>query len=343
MKANSISFRSIVCIILILLLFSCNRSEVHVNTCNPSSSKEALNLLKYLYSLSGEKTLAGQHNYIGRMSEASDQIALITQRYPALWGSDFGFSDSSNDIDNIIYRPDLIKEIEKQNKRGCIITLTYHQGNPVIGEPCPFKGGVQSKLTDQQWKDILTPGTEVYELWKKQMDTLAVYLKILAEKKIPVIFRPYHEMNGDWFWWGGKPGDDGFSGLWKQTFNYLTYQNKINNLIWAWCPDKPYYGLTEYYPGNEYVDVIGCDIYPEKDTNIVYRKEWYDEILVLAGDKPVAISECSIFPDAKILAEQPRWIWFMGWDKLSFINEKENIQKLYKNPDVLSIEKEKDE
>jgi hypothetical protein len=84
--------------------------------------------------------------------------------------------------------------------------MTYHQANPVIGEPCLFETGVISKLNDQQWKDVTTPGTELHEKWRRQMDIVAEILKKVKETRIPVLFRPYHEMNGDWFWWGdGDP------------------------------------------------------------------------------------------------------------------------------------------
>jgi hypothetical protein len=100
---------------------------------NKNASAEAKNLLSYLYSISGEYTLTGQHNFLGEMSIYTDSIYNLTGKYPAIWGCDFGFSDSTHDIDNIKYRPLLVKEIKKQHERGSIITMTYHQANPVIG------------------------------------------------------------------------------------------------------------------------------------------------------------------------------------------------------------------
>lgn len=299
---------------------------------------EARQLLSYLYDLSGKKTLSGQHNYLGRMSIVTDSLFKLTGRYPAVWGSDFGFADSTHDIDNIKYRSLLVGEIKKQHARGCLITLTYHQANPVIGEPCQFQGGVISKLTDDQWIELTTPGAPLYETWRKQMDKLAGHLKALQELHIPILFRPYHEMNGKWFWWGGRPGEKGFVTLWKQLYDYYTNHHGLNNLIWVWSPDKPWHGLREYYPGDDLVDVVGCDIYPVKDTTVVYRKEWYDQLLEVAGDKPLAIGECSAFPDSTVLNEQPRWVWFMGWSELSLLgNSVEAIRKLYNDKRVISV------
>ncbi len=304
---------------------------------NKKATKEAKQLLSYLYSISGKKTLTGQHNMLSGLSKITDSVASLTGSYPALWGGDFGFSDSTHNTDNILYRPLLVPEIVKQHQRGSLITMCYHQANPAIGEPCQFEGGIISKLTDEQWNEMLTPGAPLYEAWRKQVDKLAVELLKLQELHIPILFRPYHEMNGKWFWWGGKVGDNGYVKLWKQLYHYYTNEKKINNLIWVWSPDKPWHGLKEYYPGNEYVDVVGCDIYPVKDTTVVFRKEWYDQLIEIAGNKPLAIGECSIFPDAQLLKEQPRWVWFMGWNDLTFTNSTSNIKELYKSERLISI------
>lgn len=111
--------------------------------------------------------------------------------------------------------------------------LSYHQANPAIGEPCDFKGGIISKLTDAQWQELLTPGTPLYQKWASQMDLLAGYLEQLQAAHIPVIFRPYHEMNGSWFWWGGRPGEAGYLALWQQIYAYYTEHHHLNNLLWA--------------------------------------------------------------------------------------------------------------
>jgi mannan endo-1,4-beta-mannosidase len=305
--------------------------EKYVHPVNPNASKEAVELLNYFYSIKGKVIVAGQHNVLGKMSEVDGKIYQLTGFYPAKWGSDFGFADSTHDIDNIAYRKFLVPEIIKQHERGAIITLTYHQANPLIGEPCQFKGGIISKLTDEQWKELTTIGTPLYEKWRKQMDKIAFYLKELNQLNIPILFRPYHEMNGSWFWWGGRPGEEGFIKLWKQLYNYYTNYHKLNNLLWVWSPDNPKLGLKEFYPGDKFVDMIGCDIYPKKDS-IIYGRHIYDQIVEIAGEKPIGIGECSILPTPEILKQQPLWSWFLAWGELVFRNEKEDIKALYKYP-----------
>jgi mannan endo-1,4-beta-mannosidase len=303
---------------------------------NPDASQEAKDLLNYLYQISGKKTLSGMHNVIGAMSKKSDRIYNLTGKYPAVWGGDFGFADSTHDIDNINYRPLLVPEIKKQHHNGSIIVISYHQANPFLGEPTPFKGGIISKLTDEQWKELLTPGTPLYEKWRKQMDLLAFHLILLRDAKIPVIFRPYHEMNGDWFWWGGRKGKDGFIALWNQLYKYYTNHHQLNNLLWAWTPDKPKPGVEDFFPDSHTIDILGCDIYPQKDNPEVYPQEWYDRMHRLANGKPLALTENSVLVHPELLKKQP-WVWFMSWGDMVFnTNSDSEIKKTYRSKKVIT-------
>lgn len=334
-------------LMLIPLMISCNtgNKSKSIQTAkfpvpvNPKTSREAKRLLEFIYEIHGEYTIAGQHNYLGKMSVYSDSIFLITGKYPGLWGGDYGFADSTHDIDNIKYRPLLVPEIVKQHKRGSLITLTYHQADPTIGEPCPFVGGVQTKLSDQQWQELLTDGTEINQTWKTYVDRLANELKQLQQLKIPVLFRPYHEMNGKWFWWGGRSGDEGFIALWKMLYHYYTDTHQLNNLIWVWSPDKPWHGLKEFYPGDAYVDLVSLDIYPEKDTNSVFRPEWYAEIKEIANQRPFAIGECSRMPSVDELKIQSGYAWFMLWSDLGTKeNSNQELIKIFNAKNVLTAD-----
>lgn len=305
---------------------------------NPHSIQPARDCLDFLYQLSGRVTLSGQHNFIGRMSTMSDQMKAVTGKTPAVWGTDFGFSGAPGDIDYIGERPKLLTEIQKQYAQGCLIVMTYHQGNPLVGEPCDFIGGVQSKLSDAEWEDLLTPGAAIHHAWQAQMDLLADLFKQLQALNIPVIFRPYHEMNGTWFWWGNRPGPNGFARLWKQLYHYYTDTRQLNNLLWAWCTDRPWEGIEDYYPGADYVDILGSDIYPLKDHPVVYRPEWFTRMKTLAAGKPLALTENSVIPDEEVLESQP-WLWFMGWTDLPFeMHSHAELRARYANPRILGLE-----
>ena len=306
---------------------------------NPSATPEARQLLKYLYKIQGKKTLSGMHNVLGKMSIPTDRVQQLTGKYPAIWGGDFGFADSTHDIDNIKYRPLLVPEIKRQHAHGAIIVLSYHQANPVIGEPCNFQGGIISKLTDAQWQELLTPGTPLYQKWAAQMDLLAGHLEQLQAAHIPVIFRPYHEMNGSWFWWGGRPGAQGYLALWQQLYTYYTEHHHLNNLLWAWTPDKPNPGVENYFPGRDKVDLLGTDIYPRKDSvAVTYPQRWYETMHRLAGGKPLGLSEHSQLVSPEQLQQQP-YVWFMSWGEMLFnANKPEEIKQIYDSRRVLSVE-----
>lgn len=311
-----------------------NTDEKVVEPVNANATPEAKALLNFLYQTQGKYVITGQHNYLGKMSVYTDSIYLITGKYPGIWGCDYGFSDSTHDIDNIKYRPMLVPEIIKQHERGSIITLTYHQASPLVGEPCQFVGGVQTKLTDDEWKQLLTDSTEINNTWKEYVDRLAGELSVLQDHHIPVLFRPYHEMNGSWFWWGGKQGPEGFAAFWQMLYHYYTDVKGLNNLIWVWSPDKPWHGLKEYYPGDAFVDVVSCDIYPVPDTNVVFRQEWYEEIKALAGSKVFAIGECGAMPTLDIYKTQNQWTWFMLWSDLGYKQNSEEQLKEVFNSDL---------
>ncbi len=314
-------------------------NNTEVKTVNPNATPEAKQLLKFLYSIQGKYVITGQHNYLGKMSVYTDSMYLLTGKYPGLWGCDYGFADSSHDIDNIKYRPLLVPEIIKQHNRGSIITMTYHQADPYVGEPCPFVGGVQTKLTPEQWNDILTDGTAANTTWKEYVDRLAAEFKKLQDKHIPVLFRPYHEMNGKWFWWGGKTGENGFPKMWKMLYDRFTNYHKLNNLIWVWSPDKPWHGLKEYYPGDKYVDIVSLDIYPEPDTNVVFRKEWYNDIKEIAGKRPFAIGECSTIPTLQEMDDQSGYTWFMMWSDLGYKNNSvEKLKEIFNSEKCLTAD-----
>ncbi len=293
---------------------------------NPKATPEAKELLAFLYSSYHKVTLTGQHNQMFHMSDPSESVEKITGKYPLIWGGEWGFSDERHDTDNIKYRPRLLDQIREQHKKGRIICLTWHETSPTIGEPCDFSTGVQAKITEKEYEDILNPGTPLHRVWQQESDKLAQALLELQKEHIPIIFRPYHEMNGDWFWWGGRP--DYFKRLWSMIYDRYVNHYHLNNLLWAWNPDKPYAGVENFCPGPDKMDLVGTDIYPAKDRPETYPQEWYDRMHKLAGDKPLALSEMSELPTLKEWDKQP-WAWFMFWDNLGLHANKPDMMKAY--------------
>jgi mannan endo-1,4-beta-mannosidase len=298
---------------------------------NPNATPEAQALLEFLYEISGQHTLSGQHNTPAQLSEYSDQAAQITGHYPALWGQDFGFH--ADDMDGIIYRQAVMDEAKRQRAAGSVITLMWHAVRPIEEEPVTFKEGICGEITDDEWQALLTPGTEIHSRWTRQVDVIAGFLTQLRDASIPVLWRPYHEMNGDWFWWGGRGGPDGYAALYRQLYDRLVNTHGLHNLLWVWNANAPAPHILPYsacFPGTEWVDVLATDIYRND-----YQPSHYDDLMTLADGKPIALGEVGVMPTPELLDAQPRWAWFMVWTNfLTRENTPEAVRALYASPRV---------
>ncbi|HTC19934.1 MAG TPA: glycosyl hydrolase, partial [bacterium] len=154
---------------------------------NPQASPEARRLLEFLYSISGKKTLSGQHNYPGFQSGYSARAHEITGKHPAIWGQDFGFTVQGKD--GILHRAANMEEALRRHQEGSIITLMWHAVRPMDEEPNGWKESVQNKLTDPEWEELITPGTPLHGRWLKQLEVVAAYLAGLRDARIPVLWR----------------------------------------------------------------------------------------------------------------------------------------------------------
>ncbi|HEU5352311.1 MAG TPA: glycosyl hydrolase [Terracidiphilus sp.] len=300
---------------------------------NPDASPEARALLAYIDSISGKAIVSGEHNYPNDGSRWTDRAYDLTGKYPGLFGEDFGFS-AGDDKDSVLSRPATVQEIKRQWQHGSIIALTWHAVRPTDDEPVTFHDSVQGKLTDYEWHQLLTPGTPLYKRWCAQVDVIAGYLRQLRDAHVPVLFRAYHEMNGNWFWWGGRPGQDGSTALYRQIYNRFVHVHHLNNIVWVWnvnAPSANAGSIASYYPGPQYVDVVTMDIYGE------FKPEYYRDMLALAAGKPIALAEVGALPTPQVLAAQPRWAYFMDWTNLfEFSNSLDEINAVYNDPRVLN-------
>ena len=284
-----------------------------VRPVTPNASDEAVRLLDYLHSISGKRTLTGQHCVPLAGSTCLPSMQKQTRRYyPAVFGQDFGFSEPGT-WDGINYRQQIVDDAIRRHHEGFIITLMWHAVRPVEEEPVVFEESIQGRLTDEQWQDLITPGTEINERWQSQVDVIAFFLKQLKAAGVPVLWRPYHEMNGDWFWWGKKTGDNGYRKLYRMMFDRLVTMHRLTNLIWVFNGNEVRDGIDPYemyFPGHDVVDVLATDVYRGG-----FAQHDYDQLVALAGDKPIALGEVGPIPTVEQLRAQPRWTWFMSWSQ----------------------------
>ncbi|WP_162551090.1 glycosyl hydrolase [Paenibacillus tepidiphilus] len=293
---------------------------------NPDASPEAAALLDRLYATVGHAVYTGQHNYYEAPSEWYDTAAELTGYYPAIWGSDFAYY-IGGDLAEL--RQGMIDEAIAQGQAGSIVTLTYHQIRPTDPATSGWES-VTGDVTPAQMADIVTPGTALYEIWAAQMDEVAGYLAQLRDAGIPVLWRPYHEMNAEFFWWGARP--DLFRQLWHNMYERFTQVHGLNNLLWVWSPNAESswaYDSQPYYPGHNEVDVLAMDIY-----NNDFRDSYYAKLNKLSGGRIIAVGENGELPDMEMLREkQPRYAYFMTWSNyLSDKNSLSAIQAVYSHP-----------
>jgi len=285
---------------------------------NPNATPEAKELLKKLCDVTGKGILTGQHNFPNQRNLDAEAIHEATGKYPAIWGTDFGFLDGE-DKDAITHRNLLIEEAKRQYAAGSIIYFCWHMLRPTEDEPGradpnggtseSWRGSVQASLTDDQWLELITSDSPLHQRWEKYMDTAAGYLKQLQDAHIPVLWRPMHENNGSFFWWGGRPGQYGTAMLFREVYNRMVNVHHLNNLVWVWNQNGPAPGAQFYnfYPGPQYADVVSYDNYSTLDDR------YYHEILTIANGKPIGLGEVGSIPSPETLKAQPKWAFYMTW------------------------------
>jgi mannan endo-1,4-beta-mannosidase len=224
--------------------------------------------------------------------EIRSDIKDVTGKLPAVHGFDLGHIElgESYNLDTVSFA--LMKDhIREMHKKGAIITFSWHLDNPVTNKSSWDPSSAVS--------EILTGGSqrEKYELWVKRISTFFLSLKDDNGKFIPVIFRPYHEMNGGWFWWGeGNVSNADYKQLWKETLELLQF-NGVHNLLYAYSPNivSSEEEYEKYYPGDAYVDILGVDIYNHGGDEVFVKnlKSNLEIVKRKAGltNKPYALSE----------------------------------------------------
>ena len=148
-------------------------------------------------------------------------------------------------------------------------------------------------------------GTWENKVFTEDLKNAAAYLKLLRDADIPVLWRPFHEAAGGWFWWGKDAAS--FKSLWIAMFNYFKTEG-LDNLIWVWTTEG---NDSDWYPGDQYVDIVGRDVYNKETADCVSE---YTSIAGNYGNKIVSLSECGT---VGLISEQwasgARWSWFMPW------------------------------
>lgn len=287
---------------------------------NPNASEKAQLVYDYLCSVTGQGIISGVEETVGSNANAEIQyIKKITDRYPALRGFDF----INDDFDGVVSRAKFW-----DNDMNGLVTVSWHWGTPPDGI------GYDSSKGTVDMDELLTEGTDLYNAMIGQMDVAAEALKELQDAGVVVLWRPFHEFDGQWFWWG-KGGSEKFIELWQLMYDRYTNYHGLNNLIWVLgYSNKVQQG---WYPGDEYVDICGADSYANGTRNALYK--------VVSGfaaeGMPIPLHECDNIPNPdKLQEEGTNWTWFMTWT-LSYIKEKntqDDLNYIFNHDYVITLD-----
>ena len=304
---------------------------VHRAEALPVTSRDQL--ISYLSGISGRNTISGQHNREPNTdpTKYTRTAQAITGQTPGLWGGDFLFLP-----EDVNARQTMVSEAIRQWQGGSVVALTWHLCPPTTGPTCNWDAaGVLSHLSDSQWNQVITEGTALNNAYKRRIDEVVPYLRQLQNAGVPVLWRPIHEMNDGWSWWGGRGGANGSRRLYQIQHDYLKAQG-LTNLVWVWnIKDLNMGAIADYWPGASYVDVASLDVWVKLDPSAAD----YQAMLAIAGGKPIALAEVGRVPSPALMDAQPRWTWWMVWAEWltdPAYNTNAGVQAGYFSPRVLN-------
>lgn len=280
----------------------------------PDPSDEACALLAYLYDVQGNLVLAGQHG-----AQETVYVHECTGRYPALLGQDLIHeSRNSQVIDNAI----------RWWKAGGIPTLMWHWGAPGKGP------GYENSKKEIDIERCFQEGTPEYNALWDDFKRIADHLTVLRDAGVPVLWRPMHECDGNWFWYGKGTGEQ-FCRVWRLMFDYFAKERHLNNLIWVLCHSgEP---KAEFNPGEGYYDIAGADSY---NTERI-REEMYRKVRAIHGEGiPVPYHECGTIPDPDLCAAAGvDWSWWMLWSgEHAKAHDRDELRRLYAHDKVVTLD-----
>ena len=300
----------------------------------PNASREAQSLLTFFADTYGKKIISGQQDGWRRTNGLTHELAYITNttgKLPALLASDVsGYTDKSprRDTQHLLMK----RAADWFTQRNGIVEFCWHWRAP-MNEPAFY-----IKETTFDISRAVTDGTPESAATERDLDLIATELEMLRDAHVPVLWRPLHEANGRWFWWGAG-GPKPFKKLWRMMFENFTVKHHLDNLIWVFSPGAET-DLAAWYPGDAFVDIIGQDHYP-MDGNHGSAKDVFDELAKMTrGQKLLALGENGPIPDPKLLVtEKAGWLFFTTWSGSILFDKTtpEQLRDYYNNPHVLNL------
>ncbi len=302
---------------------------------------EVRNVMRYLTGISGKRIITGQHTQTMAMEELH-HIRSVTGKEPALLG--FELLSYSPNINYLSTDEECMKEVEENRgtlqralewaEKGGLITMTWHWFSPLGGRSKAFF----TCNTDFDASRVLIEGTPERAAFFADMDVMAGLLRPFCDRHIPILWRPFHESEGDWFWWSAK-GPEIARQLYRLMFRHFTEERRLHNLIWVW--NSP---LAEGYPGDDTVDIISRDMYPPAHEHTSRRAEYEELIRITPSEKIAAVAETGVIPDpAAVVNEGAAWTYYMTWSHGFCLGEEfntsEKLKEVYDSEYSVTLER----
>lgn len=229
--------------------------QIGTELVNDESGPVAYKLYKYLTSIYGKKILSGQQDL-----KWANWLKQNIGKTPALLSVDLmDYSPSRVERQGDISTA--VEDAITHHQRGGIVSVLWHWNAPVglyDTSEDPWWSGFYTRATDFDVAEALSdPGGANYTLILRDIDAIAIQLKRLEAAGVAVLFRPLHEAEGGWFWWGAK-GPEAAKALWALVFDRLGEYHGLSNLIWVWNSVQ-----KDWYPGDSSVDILSTDVYTQ--------------------------------------------------------------------------------
>lgn len=314
-----------------------------VNRNATANTKKLYSFLKDSY---GKYVITGQQCDGGINGNEFKAIKNLTGDYPALLGLDMmdytpsrtALGTSSSAVDKAI----------EFHKKGGIVTFCWHWNAPTeylystANSSDGWWGGFYTQNSKFDIAKVMNgQDAKGKKLLDRDIKEIAKQLKRLEKAGVPVIWRPLHEASGGWFWWGAQ-GPDAYKKLWKYLYKELTNTYGCNNLIWVYNGQS-----ADWYPGDEYVDIVGEDIYPGNHVYDPQVSRFKQAINYGSKTKITALTENGcIFDIDSAVSINALWCWFMTWGNEFTVNgsaysekytEKSVIKKMYASKYSLTL------
>lgn len=335
-----------------------------------NATPETQSLMNYLASVYGEHIISGQQEIYKYGPHDFDYefnyIKDTTGKLPAIRGFDFLntnplYGSEDGTVDRMI---SWVKDSKGIVTASWHITVPKDFSNYNIGDKVDWANGTyKPDETDFDTAKVLEEGTKEREYYMLCLKMLAEQIQKLQDAGVPMIFRPLHEAeggggeDGSWFWWG-KSGSAVYKDLWKLTYKTLTEDYNLHNLIWEWN-SYTFETSTNWYPGDEYVDLVAYDKYNCTDYStgnavLVHNDSaiggtFYSLVEQYGGKKMVAMAENDSIPTLENLQmEKAGWLYFCPWydggqDNTNFLsneifNKKEDLKEIYTSDYCITLD-----